>query len=98
MNIARTALAAVAAAAFATTFGLSPALAGPEVSAPSDLQDPRAVQSAGVAQQAAAGQAPIFGLPSVVPAVAAVAATFGLAIAASNSGGDNATSTPSTPN
>ena len=94
MQFARTALTTAAAAAFATTFGLAPAFAGPEATAPAAEQS-QAVQSAGVAQQAEVGQAPIFGLPPVVPTVAVVAATFGLAIAASNSCGDN---TPSTPN
>ncbi len=93
MKIAKTALTTTAAAAFAATFAVAPAFAQPGVEAPA--APTQTVQTAGVAQQAEMGQAPIFGLPPVVPAIAIVAATFGLAVAASNSGGNN---TPSTPN
>ncbi|SFI49585.1 hypothetical protein [Albimonas pacifica] len=91
MKIAKTALTTTAAAAFAASFGIAPAFADAAGQAPA--AQTQEVQTAGVAQQAQLSQAPVLGLPAVAAGAAVVAATFGLAIAASNSGGDN---TPNT--
>ena len=90
MKIAKTAMTTLAAAAFATTFGLAPFADQSGAAAPAAP----AVKTAGTTAEV--GQAPVLGLPPVVVGVAVVAAAFGLAVAASNSGGDNTPSTPST--
>ncbi|MDF2235527.1 hypothetical protein P2H44_23475 [Albimonas sp. CAU 1670] len=91
MKIAKTAMTTLAAAALATTFGLAPAFADQSGAAAPAAP---AVKTGGTTAEV--GQAPVLGLPPVVVGVAVVASAFGLAVAASNSGGDNTPSTPST--